>query len=160
MHQTKEVATEFLTHKRVAVTGVSGKSPQGHGSNVVYKRLRDRGYQVFAINPNADEVEGDVSYHDLKSVPDGVDWVVIGTRPERAIATMHECAALGIQRVWMHCPAFGTGSVSDEATAFGRSHGMTVIDGGCPCMYGPTADPAHKVMRALGAVTHKVPHEV
>ena len=36
-----------------------------HGSNVVYKRLRERGYQVFAVNPNADEVEGDRAYHDL-----------------------------------------------------------------------------------------------
>ena len=158
--KTKDAASEFLAHKRVAVTGVSSKNAQGHGSNVVYKRLRDRGYQVFAVNPNADEVEGDACYHDLKSVPDGVDWVVIGTRPETAEATMHECVELGVQRVWLHQPAFGGGSVSEEATSYGRAHGVTVIDGGCPCMYPPTADPGHKVMLALGRVTHKVPKEV
>jgi predicted CoA-binding protein len=43
MRKTKDVATEFLSHKRVAVTGVS-RHPENHGSNVVYKRLRDRGY--------------------------------------------------------------------------------------------------------------------
>ena len=42
----------------MAVTGVS-RTPKSHGSNVVYKRLRERGYEVFAVNPNADEVEGD-----------------------------------------------------------------------------------------------------
>jgi len=85
MPKTKEAASEFLSHKRVAVTGVS-RAPANHGSNVVYKRLRDRGYQVYAVNPNADEVEGDHIYHDLKSVPGDVDWVVIGTRPDRCSA--------------------------------------------------------------------------
>jgi predicted CoA-binding protein len=43
-----------------------------------------RGYEVFAVNPNADQVEGDRCFHDLKSIPGGVDAVVIGTRPESA----------------------------------------------------------------------------
>ena len=82
MATIKEAASEFLSQKRVAVTGVS-RTPGGHGSNAVYKRLRERGYQVFAVNPNADEVEGDLAYHDLRSIPGGVDAVVIGTRAER-----------------------------------------------------------------------------
>src|SRR5919204_5042770 len=109
MTKIKDAATEFLASKRIAVTGVSRK-PQGHGSNVVYQRLRQRGYEVFAVNPNADEVEGDVAFHDLKSIPGGVEAVVIGTRPEIAEDTMQECAELGIQNVWMH-RAFGAGSV-------------------------------------------------
>ena len=155
MTAIKEAASEFLSHKRVAVTGVS-RNAKGHGSNVVYKRLRDRGYEVFAVNPNTDTVEDDRCYHDLKSVPEGVDWVVIGTRPETAEETMRECVDLGISRVWMH-RSFGGGSVSDLATAYGRDHGVKVIDGGCPCMYGPTADPGHKVMKAALSVTGKVP---
>jgi len=43
----------------------------------------------------------------------------------------------------------GPGSVSDTATAYGREHGITVIDGGCPCMFGPTADFGHKVMKVF-----------
>ena len=101
MATIKEAATEFLSHRRVAVTGVS-RTPKDHGSNVVYKRLRDRGYEVFAVNPNADEVEGDPCYHDLRSIPGGVEAVVIGTRPELAEQTMRECGELGIGRVWMH----------------------------------------------------------
>ena len=155
MQKTKDVATEFLDHKRVAVTGVS-RHPESHGSNVVYKRLRDRGYEVFAVNPNADAVEGDHCYQDLKSVPGGVDWVVIGTRPETAEETMRECVDLGITRVWMH-RSFGAGSVSNLATAYGRDHGIRVIDGGCPCMYDPTADPGHKVMKAMLTLTRKMP---
>ena len=58
MQKIKEAASEFLANRRIAVTGVS-REPASHGANVVYKRLRERGYEVFAVNPNADAVEGD-----------------------------------------------------------------------------------------------------
>ncbi|MGE5288136.1 MAG: CoA-binding protein [Micromonosporaceae bacterium] len=156
MVTVKQAASEFLAKKRIAVTGVS-RTPKGHGSNVVYQRLRARGYQVFAINPNAVEVEGDRCYHDLKSVPGGVEAVVIGTRPETAEATMRECADLGIKHVWMHRGP-GAGSVSAAATEYGRQHGITVIDGGCPLMFNPTADIGHKMMRLF--LSRKVPKQV
>lgn len=158
MTRIKDAAAEFLAKKRIAVTGVSRK-PQGHGANFVYQRLRERGYEVFAVNPNADVVEGDPCYLDLKSIPGGVDAVVIGTRPEIAETTMRECADLGITHVWMH-RSFGKGSVSDAATEYGRTHGVTVIDGGCPLMFDPTADPGHKVMRFVFGMTGKVPRTV
>ena len=154
----REAASQFLAHKRIAVTGVS-RQPQGHGSNIVYQRLRDRGYEVFAINPYADEVEGDRCYHDLKSVPGGVDAVVIGTRPETAEATVRECVDLGITQVWMH-RSFGAGSVSAAATEYGRQHGIRVIDGGCPLMFDPTADFGHKVMRFVCTRMGTVPRQV
>jgi len=149
MQDINEAASAFLAKKRVAVTGVS-RAPKQHGSNTVYKRLRERGYDVFAVNPNAETVEGDPAYRDLHSIPGGVDAVVIATRPERADETMRECAELGIEHVWMHRGP-GAGSVSAGATAYGRQHGITVIDGGCPCMFDPTADFGHKVMRHVYA---------
>jgi uncharacterized protein len=158
MQTIKEAATAFLGHRRIAVTGVS-RVPKSHGSNFVYQRLRDRGYEVFAVNPNADEVEGDPCYHDLKSIPAGVEAVVIGTRPEIAEDTMRECVDLGIGQVWMHRGP-GPGSVSDAATEYGRAHGVTVIDGGCPLMFGPTADTGHKVMRFVFTATRRVPRKV
>jgi len=147
MTTMKEAASAFLANRRIAVTGVSRKAKE-HGSNTVYKRLRDRGYEVFAVNPNTDEVEGDRSYHDLKSIPGGVDGVVIATAADKAEGTMRECDELGIKQVWMHRGP-GPGSVSDTATAYGRAHGITVIDGGCPLMFEPTADFGHKVMRVI-----------
>ena len=158
MTAIKEAAAEFLGHQRVAVTGVS-REAKGHGSNVVYKRLRERGYEVFAVNPNADKVEGDTAYHDLRSIPGGVEAVVIGTRPEVAEETMRECAELGIKHVWMHRGP-GPGSVSKTASTYGRERGITVIDGGCPCMFGPTADFGHKAMRFVFTLSGNVPKDV
>ena len=156
MQSLNEAAAAFLANRRVAVTGVS-RTPENHGSNAVYRRLRERGYEVFAVNPNAREVEGDPSYPDLKSIPGGVAAVVIATRPEFALETMRECADLGIKHAWMHRGA-GAGSVSQDATDYGRAQGITVIDGGCPLMFGPTADFGHKVLRFI--YSGNVPKEV
>lgn len=156
MHSIAEVATDFLAHRRVAVTGVS-RASKDHGANYVYRRLRERGYDVFAVNPNAQQVEGDQSYPDVGSIPGGVTAVVIGTRPEHALATMHECASLGVTHVWMHYGA-GASSVSADATAYGRDHGITVINGGCPLMFSPMSDLSHRFIRFV--YSGRVPKEV
>jgi predicted CoA-binding protein len=126
---------------------------------VVYQRLRERGYTVFAVNPNAESVEGDPCYASLTAIPDGVEAVVIATAPQHARATMEEAVALGITDVWMH-RSFGGGSVSADATAYGRAHGVTVIDGGCPLMFAPTSDGGHRFMCRLLTLTGKVPRTV
>ena len=158
MPTIKEAASAFLASKRVAITGVS-RHPKDHGGNIVYRRLRERGYEVFAVNPNADEVEGDPCYHDLRSIPGGVDAVVIATRPEVAEETMRECADVGIGHVWMHRGP-GSGSVSQAAADYGRERGIAVIDGGCPCMFDPTADLGHKAMRLVFTLSGNVPKRV
>jgi predicted CoA-binding protein len=158
MESVKTAAAEFLSHKRVAVTGVS-RNAGSHGSKVVYQRLKERGYDVYAVNPNAETIEGERCYPDLHAIPGGVEAVVIGTRPERALATVQECDDLGIKDVWMH-RSFGGGSVSDEATSYGREHGMTVIDGGCPLMFEPTSDPGHKVIKLVCRMNGHMPRTV
>jgi predicted CoA-binding protein len=46
---------QFLGGKRFAVAGVS-RQP-GQAANAVFRKFRDIGRQVFAVNPNAAEVE-------------------------------------------------------------------------------------------------------
>ena len=122
-------------------------------------RLRERGFDVVAVNPHAETVEGDPCYPTLAAVPGGVDAVVIGTSPQHVPQTMREVADLGIGKVWMH-RAFGDGSVSDEATHYGREHGVMVIDGGCPLMFGAASDGGHRVMCTILKLTGKVPRVV
>jgi predicted CoA-binding protein len=150
-----DATRDFLAQRRIAVAGVS-RTPAGHGGNVVYQRLKARGYEVFPVNPNADTVEGDRCYHDLASIPGGVDGVVIATAPAAAASVVDECRRLGIRRVWMH-RSFGQGSVSDDATEAARKAGISVVAGGCPLMFDPTADFGHKCMRWFAGVTGSGP---
>ena len=136
---------EFLSKRRIAVAGVS-RQPATHGANAVYRRLKERGYEVYAVNPNADKVEGDRAYHDLRSIPDGVDAVVIATAARHSDSIVRDCKALGVSEVWMHAGP-GESSVSPTAVDYGRANGMNVIAGGCPLMFDPTADFGHRCIR-------------
>jgi predicted CoA-binding protein len=147
MTTVAEAAKDFLAQKRIAVAGVS-RDAKGHGGNYIYGRLKSHGYEVFAVNPNADSVEGDTCYRSLDAIPGGVDAVVIATAPAAAGAVIADAARLGVKRAWMHRSA-GAGSVDDTAAAAGRAAGMTVIAGSCPLMFDPTADFFHKCMRVF-----------
>ncbi|MDJ0923322.1 MAG: CoA-binding protein [Acidimicrobiia bacterium] len=159
MTTMKEAAGTFLSQKRIAVAGVSREKGGAHGGNPVYLRLRERGYNVYAVNPNATEVEGDPCFPNVKTIPGGVDAVVIATHPDVADEVMQDCIDAGIQYVWMHRGP-GAGSVSESATVLGREAGLTVLDGGCPLMYDPTGDFGHKMIKGVLSLVGRMPKEV
>jgi predicted CoA-binding protein len=154
MRSLRESATDFLDQKRIAVAGVSRKS--GEAANLIFRKLRSAGYEVFAVNPKAQEVEGETSYPNLTAIPGGVAAVVIAAPPQGAPAIVQECADLGVRHVWMH-RSFGTGSVSEEAVNLCREKGIEVIPGACPMMFCEPVDFGHRCMRWLLKVTGGLP---
>jgi uncharacterized protein len=153
----RHAAEEFLAQPRIAVAGVSRDAKQP--ANLIYRRLRDTGHEVYAVNPNATEVEGDQCWPDVVSVPVALDGVVVVTTPAVAERVVEDCAAAGVPRVWLH-RGMGPGSMSKAAVAFCRERGIAVIPGGCPNMVGATSDPGHRCMCALLKLTGTVPRRV
>jgi len=136
---------EFLRGKRIAVAGVSRDARQP--ANAVYRKLRDAGYEVYPVNPNASEVEGVRCYENLGSIPDPtVDGLVVATHPDVSIELVRQCAERGIRRVWFH-RSFGEGSVSEAAIRECEARGVDCIVGGCPLMYCEPIDFGHRCMR-------------
>jgi predicted CoA-binding protein len=158
MPTVDQAIDDFLAQKRIAVAGVS-RHGGAHSGNGIYQRFKERGYEVFAVNPNADTVDGDPCYRSLAAIPGGVDAVVIATNPSQSEAVARECKELGITRVWMH-RSFGGGSVSKEAHEYCRANGIASIAGACPLMYGPTSDGFHRFMKAMGGLFGQLPKEV
>jgi predicted CoA-binding protein len=157
MSTLNEAVADFLAQQRIAVTGVS-RSKKGQPANLIYRKLRDKGYVVFPVNPAAEEVEGDTCYASLESIPGGVDGVVIATAPDDSLQVVKDCAALNIPRVWFH-RAMGQGSASPEAIAYAREHGVAVIPAGCPMMY-CEPDIGHRCMRWFYQTTGRIPQQV
>ncbi|NOK61577.1 MAG: CoA-binding protein [Chloroflexi bacterium AL-W] len=151
----QESAREFLSQQRIAVVGVS-RSGSATG-NAIFKALRDQGHTVIPMHPDATTIEDVPCYPNLQAIPDGVDGVVIVTRPDVTEKIVQDAVAAGVPRVWMHGNAlFGiqNSSVSQRAVAYGREHGLDVIDGGCPLMF---VDFGHKCMRWILGATGKLP---
>lgn len=154
MESMRAAAEDFLAQRRIAVAGVSRDSAQT--ANAIYRKLREAGYDVVAVNPNATEVEGDACYPGVAAIPDRPDGVLIVTPPEAAPDVARDCVAAGVPRVWMH-RSFGAGSASDEATALCREAGVAVLDGGCPMMFLEPVDVFHKCFRWFLGARGKLP---
>lgn len=144
MKNVPESVGAFLRGRRLAVAGVS-RQP-GQAANAIFRKLKDSGYEVFAINPKAAEVEGARCYKDVGSVPGPLDGVVIATAPEASIEVVRQCAEHGIRRVWLH-RSFGVGSVSEAAVSESAARGLDCIVGGCPLMFCEPVDIGHRCMR-------------
>lgn len=147
---------DFLAQKRIAVAGVSRGNRNSPG-NLIYRRLKNAGHNVFAVNPHMQSHEGDRCYPDLQSIPGGVDGVVIITRPETTERIVRDCSDAGIRRVWMHRSMAKGSSVSPAAVEYCRQHDISVIAGACPMMFGPGVDVGHACMRWIMKVTGRLP---
>lgn len=157
MTTLREAAEEFLAQKRIAVAGVSRDEKQA--ANLIYRRLRDTGHEVFPVNPRATEVEGDSCFASVVDIPGGVDGVVVVTPVSASAAVVADCVTAVVPRVWMH-RGIGPSSVSDDAVELCRAHGITVIPGGCPNMFGATSDPGHRGMLRMMKLTGQVPRKI
>lgn len=154
MSDLSMAAGDFLAQKRLAVAGVSreGNLP----ANLIFRKLASGGYQVYPVNPRAEEVEGVKCYPDLSSIPGEIQGVVVATPPQAAETIVQQCMELGVPRVWMH-RSFGQGSVSQKAVDLCRENGITVIPGACPMMYLEPVDLGHKCIRWFLGVSRKLP---
>jgi predicted CoA-binding protein len=138
---------DFLAQKRIAVAGVSRDNSHHPVGNLIYRRLKTSGHDVFPVNPNMQSFERDTCFPDLQSIPGGVDGVVIITRPDLTAQIVRDCTAAGVGRVWMHQSLAKGSSVSPDAVEYCRSHDISVIAGACPMMFGDGVDFGHKCMR-------------
>ena len=154
------LAKEFLSQQCIAVAGVS--AARDTPANLIYRKLRDRGIRVYAVNPKRTAIASERCYPDLWALPEKPDGVVIVIRPSVADAIVRQCIDLGIRRVWMHSmlgtrprllkrQAEAITSVSEEGVRLCHAYGISVIPGSCPMQF--LGDAAHTCMRGLLRVT-------
>jgi len=125
----------FLQLKSIAVLGYSSEGNQP--ANAIYKKLKDNGYQVFAVK--------DIPcYPDVKAMPEPVQGAVLCTPASASEQAVKDCAERNISQVWMHT-GMGPGSYDPEAFETAKKLGLEVIPGGCPMMY-VKPDIFHKCM--------------
>ena len=153
MSKIDSLVQDFLAQKRIAVVGVSEKRDTGCNSG--YRKFREAGYTVSAVNPRLTTFEGAPCYPDLKSIPEKPDAVFILASPKVTEQIVQQCVDLGIKHVWMHCMmgtkpglAANMTSVSQSAVQMCHENGIAVIPGACPNQF-LKPDFGHGMMRVM-----------
>lgn len=153
MAKMDTLVQDFLAQEKIAVVGVSDNRETG--CNLAYRKFKEAGYNVSAVNPRLTSFEGNPCYPDLGSIPEVPDAVFILTNPNITEQVVQQCVDLGVKRVWMHClmgtkPGLAASmtSVSSEAVQMCRENGIEVIPGGCPNQH-LKPDFGHSLMRVM-----------
>lgn len=108
----------------VAVLGAS-RDRRKYGNKSVRAHAK-AGWDVYPINPQADEIEGFRAYRSLRDVPvRPLDRVSVYVPPEIGMTLLKEIAACHPREVWLN-----PGSESDELLAAAENFGLPVI---CAC---------------------------
>lgn len=135
-----KLTQDFLTARRLAIVGVS-HNEQKFG-NLIYKELKERGFEVYGVNPGLQTISGDKCYPSLAELTGKVDGVVVCIPPAKVPQVIRDAAAAGIKKVWLQ-----QGATSLEADKTAREVGITPVNGKCILMYAGEVKSVHAFHR-------------
>ena len=147
---SKKVIEDFIAQKKIAVVGVSRKKTKF--GNAIYKELKQKGYNVFPINPHISAFEGDACYRDLLSLPEKVDAVIINVPPAQTEKVVREAKQAGINKVWLQ-----QGSQSESAIKFCEENEIDCVSNECILMFAQPSAFIHRAHRWVWGVLGKLP---
>lgn len=140
----------FLAQPTLALAGAS-RTGKKFG-NTVLRELRDKGYEVVLVHPEADVVDGVPCVRSLAQLPRSVGGLILVVPPSQSVRLLAEAAAVGIQRVWLQ-----QGSESEDALRLCREAGIIVVAGECILMFAEPAGFGHRLHRGLWRILGKLP---
>lgn len=140
---------DFINCKNIAVVGVS-RIEKKFG-NLAYKELKERGYQVYAVNPAMKEFQGEPCYPDLSTLQGKVDGVLLTVNPDQGKAVLEEASRVGIKNVWVQQQ--GESAALLES---GRQLGLNLVSGKCILMYAPPVHSFHLFHRTINRIFGKL----
>ena len=141
---------DFLAQEALSVVGVS-RDPDKFGS-MAHRELESKGYRLFAVNPNADRINGTRCYPNLRALPEPVGGVLIVVPPHQTEQVVQDAVAVGIRRVWMQ-----RGAESEAAIRFCEDHDVSTIHGECILMFAEPAAFGHKLHRWVWGLLGRLP---
>lgn len=131
---------DFVSKKRLVIFGVS-RSAQKFG-NSTYRELKQRGYDVVAIHPELETIDGDSVFKSLDDFSPTPQAAVISVSPKYVPGILKDLAEHDINHVWLQ-----QGSESPEASQIGKELGLSMVEGSCILMYVEPVTSIHALHR-------------
>lgn len=151
----RTVVDEFLACRRIAFAGVSRN--RHDFSRMLFRELRNRGYDLIPVHPSATEIEGISAVPFIEKIDPPPEGVLVMTPATESLAIVEQCHRAGIKRIWLY-QAVTTGAVSREAVEACDRYGIHVVAGECPFMFLPGSGLLHSLHRGFRQLTGALPH--
>lgn len=114
----------MLGQKVWAVIGVT-PNQQKFGYKI-WKKLRQKNYEVYPVNPKYTDVEGEKCYRALKELPQTPDVVNFVVPPQVSLKALDEAKELGIKYLW-----FQPGTADEEVINLAEDMGFEIVFHDC-----------------------------
>lgn len=132
----------FLEPKKLAIAGAS-RNPKKFGG-AVFKELMDKGFELYPVNPNADEIQGVKCFKSIADLPDDVAHLYIVTPKKETDQLVETAIKKGVKMIWIQQK-----SETPEAVKKAEDAGISVISKKCMFMFADPVGGVHAFHRAL-----------
>lgn len=146
----KETIDEFLAQSSLAIVGISRDGKKF--GNYAFRDIKTKGYTLYIIHPNAEQLEGQRCYPDFKSLPEIPGGVLVVVSPIHSEQVVKAAAEAGIRRIWLQ-----PGAESQNAIRYCEEQGLSIIYGECIMMYIQPTSFIHKLHRWIKGLSGKMP---
>jgi hypothetical protein len=126
---------DFLAPRKMAMAGVS-RNPKKFGG-AIFKELKEKGFELYPINPNAEEIQGVKCYKSVGDLPAEVEHLFIVTPKYETDVVARAAVNKGMKMVWIQQQ-----SETPEAVKTIEEAGIPLIYKKCIMMF---ADPVKSV---------------
>jgi len=132
---------DFLNPKSFAFIGLS-RDPKKF-SRSVYKELVEKGYEIYPVNPNMDDVDGVKCYHDVADLPETVRHGLFMTPKTNTAGAVENAIHHGFSHIWIQ-----QGAETKEAIEIAKQNGVKLVTHACIMMHSNPGG-VHKFHRFL-----------
>jgi predicted CoA-binding protein len=144
---------KFLSPKKMAIAGVS-RNPKKFGGTV-FKELKEKGFELYPVNPNADEIQEVKCFKSVKELPEDVKHLLIVTPKKNTATVAADAISNGMEMIWIQQQ-----SDTPEAVAAIEEAGIPLIHKKCILMFADPVKGPHKFHRFLVKIVGMYPKTV
>jgi uncharacterized protein len=124
----KTTIDNILKSGKIGLIGISSNKTKW--GNVLYKEISAKGYDVYPVSRNCDEINGKKCLKDISELYGVVESVIIAANKKDALDIVRNIDSGKIKNVW-----FSKGADSPESIAEAKDKNINVVSGYCPLMF-------------------------
>ena len=150
MKTSRKAIENFLSSKKLAIAGVS-RDPKKFGHSV-FTDLKKKGYEVFPINPAAEQIDGFDCFRSVNELPSDVRNLLIFTAKDKTLGILKEAVGKGINNIWIQ-------QMSDtpEALEYAKDKPINLVAKQCIFMWTEPVSGVHKFHKTIKKIFGALP---